>query len=67
MNLSSAPYGLKKSPSYAVGERGARWYTFYFLIFHIFSVLANLNIRAQLGSDTLRLQPELYNFHATYK
>jgi hypothetical protein len=38
---------------------------FLFLIFHIFSV--NLNIRAQFGSDTLVLQPELYNFHAIYR
>jgi hypothetical protein len=62
----SPPYGLKKSLSYTVGERGACWNTFYFLIFHIFSVLANLNVRAQLSSDTLGLQPELYNFHAVY-
>jgi hypothetical protein len=48
-------------------REGACWHTFYFLIFHIFSVLANLNIRTQLGSDTLGLQPELYNFHAIYK
>jgi len=46
---------------------GAGWHTFYFLNFHIFSVLANLNIRAQMGSDTLRLQPELYNLHAICK
>jgi hypothetical protein len=37
------------------------------LIFHIFSVLANLNIRAQVGSDTLGLQSELYNFHPIVK
>jgi hypothetical protein len=30
-------------------------------------LLANLNTREQLGSDTLKLQPELYNFHAIYK
>jgi hypothetical protein len=49
------------------GERGDSWHTFYFLIFHIFSVFANLNIRAQLGSDILGLQSELYNFHAISK
>ena len=46
---------------------GASWHNVYFLVFHIFSVLANLNIRAQLGKDALGLQSELYNFHAIYK
>lgn len=46
---------------------GACWHTFYFLIFLMFSVLVNLNIRAQLGGDTLGLQPGLYNFQVIYK
>jgi hypothetical protein len=48
-------------------REGASWHNVYFLVFHIFSVLANLNTRAQLGSDTLGLQAELYNFHAICK
>jgi hypothetical protein len=47
--------------------RGASWHTFYFLIFQIFSVFDNLNVTAQLVSNTLALQSELYNFHAIYK
>ena len=50
-----------------IGERGASWHTFHFFIFQIFSVLDNLNIRAQLLSNTLGLQSELYNFHAICK
>jgi hypothetical protein len=45
-----------------VGESGASWHTFYFLVFPTFSVLTNLNIRAQLGSDTLGL----YNLVISY-
>ena len=46
---------------------GTSWHNVYFLVFHIFSVLINLNIRAQLGSDTLGLQYELHDFHAICK
>jgi len=49
------------------GESRASWHSFYFFIFHIFSLFANLNLRAQLGSDILELQSELYNFHAIFK
>jgi hypothetical protein len=49
------------------GQGGTSWHIFYIVIFHIFSVLANLNIRAQLGSDTLGLQSVLSNFHAICK
>ena len=44
----------------AIGERGDSWHTCHFLIFHIFSVVAKSNIRAQLGSSILGLQTELY-------
>jgi len=46
---------------------GASRHNVYFLVFHVFSVLTNLNIRAQLGSVTHGLQSELYNFHDVSK
>ena len=50
-----------------VGERGNSWHTYHVLILHIFSVRAKTNTRARLGSSTLGLQHELYNFHAVLR
>jgi hypothetical protein len=53
--------------SFFIGVRGISWHTFHFLISHIMSVLAKMIIRARLANNTLRLQSDLHNFHATSK
>jgi hypothetical protein len=42
-------------------------HTFHFLVFHIVFVFAKTKMRVQLGSSTLGLQFQPYNFHATCK
>jgi nitrate reductase NapE component len=67
MNLSLPKTGKSSSALLRAGERGDSWHTFHVIIFHIFSVLAKLNVRVRMASITFGLQSYVHKFDGIRK